>query len=199
MDGGTLWAHAWRTGVLGLLLLVAGVGTFLSGLGGRPLGIVWCMLALGAGVGLVAALLWRDRPGRWVAPAIVVPFALLLGASIGVRTPPGPVVLGNALEVLELPAGSELGGVSSSGNVLCFDVCPTAYRTYTVPGEPEEVAQQVRAALRDAGYTLQDPVDALSFTTELDGSREWYVAGRAQPALLGGEGVHLELRAVAAG
>lgn len=195
MTGGTLWAHAWRTGVVVVLLAVAGLGTFLSGLGGRPLGTLWSALALGAGAALVARLLWHRRPGRLAAPVAALLVAGALGVSIGVRTPPGPVVLGNAIEALDLPDG-EVVETRSGGNVLCFDVCPYAERVFVVPGEPEEVADQVRRALRDAGYELEDPVDARSFTTAHDGDREWHVSGRAEPAP-GGQGTRLEVDASA--
>lgn len=197
MDRGTVWAHGWRTVVVVVGLLVAGLATFLSGLGGRPFGILWTGLALGAGAGAVVWLLWWRRPGRGPALGVAVVAAALLGVAIGVRTPPGPVVLGGAIEALDLPDGEQVDA-SSGGNVLCFDVCPTARRTYLVDAPPAQVAEQVRDALRDAGYTLDDPVDAVSFTTDLDGTREWYVAGRAEPAP-GGAGTELHLRATAAG
>ncbi len=106
-------------------------------------------------------------------------------------------MLAAALDEVEVPEQARLVEQSSGGNVLCFDVCTTVRRRYVVPdATPGELATRMRDALRDAGHTLDEPVDARSFTTTLDG--ELYLSGRADPRP-DGQGVVLQLRAVASG
>lgn len=197
MTLGSVWAQVWRIVLVGVVLLTASVVAFLSGLGGRPTGWLWAWAASGAAAGVVAWLLWRHRV-RTVAVLTVVVVALAVGVAIDRQSPAGPVMLGHALDEVELPEDAELVDQTRGGNMLCFDVCPTVHRTYLVPSESEtDTLQRLRRAMRDAGYQLQDPVDAESFTTELE-SHRWYLRGRVE-AGPSGRGVELSLDAVATG
>ncbi len=193
---GTVWAHAWRSLVLAVLMVMAGVGTFLSGLGGRPFGWLWAPMVLCIGSMAAAHVVWWHQRGRWLAFAAAASVAVLLGVTIWMRSPPGPRALGAALDEVRLPAGAELVEQSSGGNVMCFDVCPSVRRRYVVPAGAEEVVTLVRESLRDAGYTLEEPAVQHSFHTALEG--DLHVTGSVDPTP-GRAGVELQIRAVANG
>lgn len=182
--------------MVGVVGLVGSVLLFLSGLGGRPLGILWTALVLATVTATMAAASFRSRQHTRAVVSVVVVVGLVAGAGVGVRTPPGPVALGRALDRLALPSSAEVVATSSSGNVLCFDVCPTARRTVRLPVPAEQAVRIVRDALRDAGYEVEPPVDVRSFHTAITDEREWYVAGRVESA---DHGSLLEIRAVASG
>lgn len=192
-----MWAHAWRTIVVVLPVLVASAVAALSGAAGQPLSWLVVPVGLGLGAAGLAWLAWWRRPGRRAGTTLLAAAAVAWGLTVSAWSPPGTGVLAAALDELEVPEGARLVEQSSGGNVLCFDVCTTVRRRYVVPdAAPGELASRMRQALRDAGHTLDEPVDARSFTTTLDG--ELHLSGRADPRPEG-RGAVLQLRAVASG
>ena len=178
-------------------LLVGSAVAALSGSAGQP----WSWLVVPAGLGLGAAglawLAWWRRPGRPAATALLAAVAVAWGVTIWVWSPPGTGVLAAALDDLDLPEQAHLIEQSSGGNVLCFDVCTSVRRRYLLPdASADELAERMRQAVRDAGYTLEESADAHSFSTTLDG--ELHLSGRVDPRPDAG-GVVLQLRAVASG
>lgn len=192
---GAVWAHAWRSLVLVVLIVTGSVGTFLSGLGGRPLGWLWAPMVLCVGSMAAAYVAWWNRRGRWSALTTAASVAVLLGVVVWMRSPLGPRALGAALDELRLPAGAELVEQSSGGNVMCFDACPSVHRRYVVRAGAEEVATLVRGSLRDAGYTLQESADRY-FHTTLEG--ELHITGSVNPTPERA-GIDVQMRAVANG
>ena len=164
-----VWAHLWRWSVLVALLLAGMITTFLSGVGGRPLGELIAPALLAIPSGTIAWLLYWRRSEQLPAVAIAAVLAVVAGVAVHSRTPPGPVVLGRALDEVTLPAAWRLQEESTGGNVLCFDVCRYVRRRYATQGPAEHVMQQVRAALRDAGHELQEPAEGQYVETRLGG------------------------------
>lgn len=176
-----MWAHLHWALVLSFLIVVGALAVFLSELSSRPLGWLWAAAALGFGAAAVGWLLWSGEEGRGAAVAVATTFAVILGVAIGVVSPPGRVVLGRALDELEVPEDAELVEESSGGNALCFDLCTTVERRYVVAGaERREVLDDVRAALRAAGYELQDDTEEFAFATRSNG-RPARISGRVDP------------------
>jgi len=102
-----------------------------------------------------------------------------------------------ALDEIELPHGAELTEQRTGGNMLCFDVCPSADRRYVVDAEQQEFIEHLRGELRAAGYDLEDATEPDALTTELQ-DRRLYITGRVEPRE-DGPGVDVRLRAVSAG
>lgn len=178
-------------------VLVVSAIAYLSGAAGQPRSWLWVSAGLGGAAAGLAWLAWWRRPGRWAATVLFGAAALAWGVAVSVASPPGTDVLAAALDEVALPADARLVEQSSGGNVLCFDVCTTVRRRYVVPdATAAEVAERLRGSLREAGHTLEEPVDTGSFTTTLDG--ELYITGRAGPRP-DGPGVTLQLQAVSTG
>lgn len=189
-----MWAHLLRAFRLILVLVVGLLVVFLSGLSGRPLGWLWAALVLGAGAGAASWLLWSGEGGQRAVVAVAVCFAAVVGAAVGEASPAGPVVLGRALEEVELPESAELVEASSAGDALCFDVCTMVERRYVVTAaDRREVVEDVRAALGAAGYELLDDSDAFAFAA-LSERRGVQISGRVDPRPQG-RGVVLDLTA----
>ena len=175
----SVWAQLWRWSVLGVFLLAGVITTFLSGVGGRPMGELIAPALLAIPSATIAWLLWWRRSEQLPAVAVAAVLAVVAGVAVHNRTPPGPVVLGRALDEVTLPAAAQLQEESTGGNVLCFDVCRYVRRRYTAPGPADGVTQHLRAALRDAGYELQEPADGRYITTRLNG--EMHITASVNP------------------
>lgn len=181
MDLSSLSAHLLRAVVLIIFIAVGAIITFLTGLSGRPLGWLWASMALAAVAATVGVMLWWGRPGRGPVVAAAVGFAVVAGAAVGATSPPDPTSLGNALDDVQLPDDARLVEETVGGGPLCFELCTTVSRDYYMPPtDRREVAEQMRDALREAGYELDDPSDPYAFGTRLD-DRSLYITGRVDP------------------
>lgn len=154
MNAGSVWAIVWR-GVLATVVLIAGaLGAFLFGIGALPHGWLPSSLVLGVlGIAL-ALLLWRGRQ-RGPAAAVVLVAAVALGIAVHAVSPAGPTSLERTIDRIDLPAGAQLVQQHTSGNVLCFDYCPSVSRTYHVAGDVDAVADAMAADLRAEGLQRQ--------------------------------------------
>lgn len=148
-----VWSLLWRAALALVFVLFAGIASFLTGLGAQPLSWLLAPVSLAAfGAGL-AWLTWLGRSPRerFVAVAIATSVATMLGVVVWAASPAGPRVLARQIEQIELPAGARLVDEHHSGNVLCFDYCPSVSRTYRVEGDPQQIADRMERSLEASG------------------------------------------------
>lgn len=148
-----VWSLLWRTALALMIVLFGGIASFLTGLGAQPLSWLLAPASLAAfGAGL-AWITWLGRSPREriVAVAIAASLATMLGIVVWAASPAGPRLLARQIEQIELPAGARLVDEHHSGNVLCFDYCPSTSRTYRVEGDPQQIADRMERSLEASG------------------------------------------------
>lgn len=161
----TSWSQAWRSALALVVALPLTVATFVAGLGAQPGGWIAAPLVLAVLTGALARALWSGRQERRLAVAVAVVLGALLGTAVWFASPPGPRLLAGYVETIELPDGARLVEEHTSGNVLCFDYCPSVSRSYRVEGEPGPVAAGMEGALRRSGlHVTRRDADGTSFS-----------------------------------
>lgn len=167
-----IWARSWRAALALVILLLAGIASFLAGMGSQPFSWLLAPASLAILAGTAAWIIWlgRSRNERIVAAAIAATLAAMLGLVVWAGSPAGPRLLAREIQPIDLPAGARLVDEHRSGNVLCFDYCPSVSRTYRVEGRPQEIADRMERSLRASGSraTRTGP-DETFFSTGTDG------------------------------
>lgn len=165
MQFATSWSNAWRGALALIVALPLTVAAFVAGLGAQPWAWVAAPLVLAVLTGALATALWSGRQERRLMVAVAVVVGALLGTVVWFGSPPGPRLLAGHVEAIELPSGTRLVEEHTSGNVLCFDYCPSVSRSYHVEGEPGPVAAGMEDALRRSGlHVTRRDADGTSFS-----------------------------------
>jgi hypothetical protein len=140
---------------------VIAIGLFFLGLvivdyltvGGRRFGLALSVLMLGIPAFAIAGAqfnTFKERRSVLVAGAAAIA-AALLGVSIWKATPAQPSLIIPVLDSVRFPQGVTLVSEDESGNIFCFDSCPSVSRTYrNETGDPISEAEMLRL-LESAG------------------------------------------------
>jgi hypothetical protein len=189
----------WRTAVLALVFIVAGVGLYVLGIAGERFRWLTAPLLLSAIGGSLASLLFLPNPRRMAVTAMVAVVGVVVGIALRVATPMMHSRLAGAVASVELPAGTSLVEAWEFGSAACFDSCPSLHHRYEVPGAPDEVERTLAAAFEADGWSVvPDRYIVRSFTAlSPDAAVEARVTVAPEPAV--GEERYEQLPAVAAG
>ena len=148
-----VWSLSWRSALALVIVLVGGIASFLVGLGAQPFSWLLVPTSLAVLGSATAWIIWlgRSRRERIVAVATAATLATMLGVVVWAASPAGPRLLARQIQQIELPAGARLVDEHHSGNVLCFDYCPSVSRAYRVEGDPQEIADRMERSLQASG------------------------------------------------
>lgn len=114
-------------------------------------------------------VLWLGRRERRRVALVAAVLATVVGVLVWGASPAGHRLLSWRLDDIGLPPGARLVTEDASGNVLCFDDCPSVSRTYRVDGDHREVAGRMEASLARSGLGVaREGRDGISFSNAAD-------------------------------
>lgn len=164
-----VWSFCWRAAIALMILLTGGLASFLFGLGAQPFAWLLVPASLAALAYALARTIWFDRREQLLVAVMAAGVGTVIGAFAWSASPPGHRLVAWELNGIDLPAGARLVDDQESGNVWCFDTCPSLARTYRVEGAPNDVVIQMGEALRGSGLraAMSDP-GRVSFSSDPD-------------------------------
>lgn len=170
MELSEVWPVSWRTALALVIVTLGGLASFLLGLGAQPFAWVLAPLALAALAVAVVRAMWSGRDERTLAASIAAVLAAALGILVWAASPAGHLLLVWHLDDVELPPGARLVDEHRTGNVWCFDYCPSVSRSYHVEGDPGPIADHIEDALAGSGLRVtRRDAEGASFSTDPEG------------------------------